>query len=68
MSPVRNQPSASTPPSIPQYPFITLWPRMAISPSTSFISTPSTGSPIEPGLRSRSRRLNDAIGDVSDSP
>ena len=44
---------------------MTLCPRMAISPtspeatstpssSTSFISTPSMGVPIEPGLRPRS--------------
>jgi hypothetical protein len=45
-----------------------LCPRIAISPSTSFISTPSIGIPIEPGLRSPSARLNDATGDVSDRP
>ena len=38
------------------------------SSSTSFISTPSIGVPIEPGLRSRSGWLNDATGDVSLQP
>ena len=56
-----------------------LWPRIAISPtspcgtsapaaSTTRISTPRIGVPIEPGLRSRSGWLNDATGDVSDRP
>ena len=58
---------------------MTLWPRMTISPtspwatslpssSTAFISTPSIGVPIEPGLRSRSGWLKEATGEVSESP
>ena len=58
---------------------MTLWPRIAISPTSPWatsapsssmtrISTPSIGRPIEPGLRSRSRRLNEATGEVSDRP
>ena len=58
---------------------MTLWPRMTISPtspcatslpssSTTFISTPAIGVPIEPALRSRSGWLKDATGDVSESP
>ena len=42
----------------------TVWPAS----STSRICTPSTGTPIEPGLRSMSGRLNEATGEVSDSP
>jgi hypothetical protein len=38
------------------------------SSSQTCISTPSIGVPIEPGLRSLSGWLNDATGDVSDSP
>ena len=34
----------------------------------SCISTPATGTPIEPGLRSRSGGLNVAIAAVSESP
>ena len=57
-----------------------LWPRMAISPtssvpsivfhsgSTSFTSTPQIGTPIEPGRGSRSGSLKVATGEVSDSP
>jgi hypothetical protein len=58
---------------------MTLWPRIASSPaspcgrgrpssSSTRISTPSTGRPIDPGFRSASRRLNEASGDVSESP
>ena len=58
---------------------MTLWPRIAISPtspcgtsapssSTARISTPAIGVPIEPGLRSVSGWLNEATGEVSDSP
>ena len=42
----------------------TVWPAS----SMSRICTPSTGVPIEPGLRTRSGWLNDATGEVSDSP
>ena len=56
-----------------------LWPLITISPispcgtslpssSTTFISTPSIGVPIEPGLRSLSGWLNEATGEVSESP
>jgi hypothetical protein len=38
------------------------------SSSTSFISTPSIGVPIDPGLRSWPGWLNDATGAVSDRP
>ena len=38
------------------------------SSSMSRICTPSIGVPIEPGLRSRFGWLNDATGEVSDSP
>ena len=58
---------------------MTLWPLMTISPtspcstslpssSTSFISTPSIGVPIEPTLRSLSGWLKEATGEVSESP
>jgi hypothetical protein len=52
---------------------MTLWARTAISPapstgSSNFISTPATGVPIEPGLRPRRASLNEATGEVSDSP
>ena len=58
---------------------MTFSPLIAISPtspcstslpssSTTFISTPRTGTPIEPGLRSMSGWLNDATGEVSESP
>ena len=36
--------------------------------SSSRISTPSTGVPIEPGRRGSDGRLNDATGEVSVSP
>ena len=79
---MRNQPSgmaAAVSAGRRQYPFITLCPRMAISPtspgatslpsqSTTRIWTPSIGVPIEPGFRSRSGWLNEATGEVSDSP
>ena len=56
-----------------------LCPRITISPispcatslpssSTQRISTPSIGVPIEPGLRSLSGWLNEATGEVSESP
>ena len=56
-----------------------LWPLITISPtspwstslpssSTTFISTPSIGVPIEPGLRSLSGWLNEATGEVSERP
>ena len=53
---------------------MTFGPRTAISPtpsgatSSSRISTPSIGVPIEPRLRAPPGRLNDATGDVSVSP
>ncbi len=64
---------------LPRYPFITLVPLIAISPTspsgTSFqspsirrIAQPSTGVPIEPGLRTLSGWLNEATGEVSDRP
>ena len=58
---------------------MTLWPRMTISPtspvatslsssSTSFISTPAIGVPMDPALRSLSGWLNEATGEVSLRP
>src|SRR3954466_13854039 len=38
------------------------------SSSTTFISVPPTGTPIEPGLRSRSGRLNEPMPVVSERP
>src|SRR5215471_8284358 len=48
----------------PTSPCATSW----SSPSTTRICTPRMGVPIEPGLRSRSGWLNEAIGEVSDRP
>ena len=79
---MRNQPSwmaSAVASGLPQYPFITLWPLIAISPtspggtsapsaSIRRISTPAIGVPIEPGLRTLSGWLNEATGEVSDRP
>ena len=43
-------------------------PGIAERSSTTCISTPVIGVPIDPGLRGRSGLLNDATGEVSERP